>query len=55
MTLEQYYSRYGINLETAIEKLRDQGTEVDKNLTIREIAGQLNMSEPMEIARILHP
>ncbi|WP_027180339.1 DUF4405 domain-containing protein [Maridesulfovibrio bastinii] len=55
MTLEQYCSRYGIDLDTAIEKLRDQGAEVDKNLTIREIAGQLNMSEPMEIARILHP
>ncbi len=55
MTLEEYCDRYGMDLDKALKKVREEGAEVDKHTSIREIAGQLGMSSPMDMGRLLHP
>ncbi|WP_319780995.1 DUF4405 domain-containing protein [Maridesulfovibrio sp.] len=55
MNLEQYCTRFNLDLNTALGILREQGVVVDKATPIKEIAGALGLDSPRAIADLLNP
>ncbi|WP_027723185.1 DUF4405 domain-containing protein [Maridesulfovibrio zosterae] len=55
MSLEKYCQKYNLDLNTALGILRERGAVVDKDTTIREIAGSLGLNSPREVSGMLNP
>ncbi len=55
MSLENYCAKFNLDLNTAIDILREQGVVVDKETSIKEIAGALGLSSPHAISTLLNP
>ena len=55
MNLEEYCAKFNLNLDTALNILREKGVVVDKDTPIKEIAGSLGLSSPRAIDELLNP
>ncbi|WP_320007464.1 DUF4405 domain-containing protein [Maridesulfovibrio sp.] len=55
MSIEQYCAKYNLNLNTALDILRENGVVVDKKTTIKEIAGALGLDSPRAVSSLLNP
>ncbi|WP_320173104.1 DUF4405 domain-containing protein [Maridesulfovibrio sp.] len=55
MSLENYCAKFNLDLNTALGILREKGVVVDKDTTIKEIAGALGLDSPRAIGELLNP